>query len=171
MFLGSQRMFLRNSGKQIVIFQYDHTHIFVYFRFHTDDAEVGFLIADFFINYFAVGGFDIAAMTGAFLGGALYHVPIIMDGFISGVAALCAVKLCPAVAGYILPSHISAEPAGRMLMEEMGFAPMIHGDLRLGEGTGAVALMPLLDMAVSVYRHAATFEDIQVEAYEKWKSN
>jgi len=48
---------------------------------------------------------------------------------------------------------------------------MIHGDLRLGEGTGAVALMPLLDMAVSVYRHAATFEDIQVEAYEKWKSN
>lgn len=118
-----------------------------------------------------LGGFDIAAMTGAFLGGALYHVPIIMDGFISGVAALCAVRLCPAVAGYILPSHVSAEPAGRMLMEEMGFAPMIHGDLRLGEGTGAVALMPLLDMAVSVYRHAATFEDIQVEAYEKWKSN
>ena len=118
-----------------------------------------------------VGGFDIAAMAGAFLGGALYHVPVIMDGFISGVAALCAVRLCPAVEGYILPSHISAEPAGQMLMKELGFAPMLHGDMRLGEGTGAVALMPLLDVAVAVYENAATFEDIQVEAYEKWKSN
>jgi len=118
-----------------------------------------------------VGGFDIAAMTGVFLGGAFYHVPVIMDGFISGVAALCAVRLCPAVAGYILPSHISAEPAGQMLMKELGFAPMLHGDMRLGEGTGAVALMPLLDLAVAVYENAATFEDIQVEAYEKWKSN
>lgn len=118
-----------------------------------------------------VGGFDIAAMTGAFLGGALYHVPIIMDGFISGVAALCAVRLCPAVLGYILPSHISAEPAGQMLMHALGFEPMIHGNMRLGEGTGAVALMPLLDLGVAVYQNAATFNDIQVEAYEKWKSN
>lgn len=118
-----------------------------------------------------VGGFDIAAMTGAFLGGAIYHVPVIMDGFISGVAALCAVRLCPEVKGYILPSHISAEPAGQMLMKELGFAPMIHGNMRLGEGTGAVALMPLLDMAVAVYKNAASFDDIQVEAYEKWKSN
>lgn len=118
-----------------------------------------------------VGGFDIAAMTGAFLGGALYHVPVIMDGFISQVAALCAVRLCPAVMGYILPSHISAEPAGRMLMKALGFEPIIHGNMRLGEGTGAVALMPLLDMAVAVYRNAATFDDIEVEAYQKWKSN
>ena len=72
---------------------------------------------------------------------------------------------------YILPSHISAEPAGQLLMKELGFEPIIHGDLRLGEGTGAVALMPLLDMAVSVYKYAASFDDIQVEAYEKWKSN
>lgn len=118
-----------------------------------------------------VGGFDIAAMTGAFLGGALYHVPVIMDGFISGVAALCAVRLCPAVRGYILPSHISAEPAGQMLMKSLQMDPMLHGNMRLGEGTGAVALMPLLDLAVAVYRNAATFEDIQVEAYEKWTSN
>lgn len=118
-----------------------------------------------------VGGYDIAAMAGAFLGGALYHVPVIMDGFISGVAALCAVRLCPAVAGYILPSHISAEPAGQMLMKELGFEPMLHGDMRLGEGTGAVALMPLLDLAAAVYQNAASFEDIQVEAYKKWKSN
>lgn len=118
-----------------------------------------------------VGGFDIAAMTGAFLGGACYQIPIIMDGFISGVAALCAVRLCSDVKGFILPSHISAEPAGQMLMKELGFEPMLHGDMRLGEGTGAVALMPLLDMAVAVWKNAATFDDIQVEAYEKWKFN
>lgn len=117
-----------------------------------------------------VGGFDIAGMIGAFLGGALYHVPIIMDGFISGVAALCAVRLCPLVKGYIIPSHISAEPAGQMLMQTLGFEPVIHANMRLGEGTGAVALMPLLDMALSVYRNAASFDDINVEAYEKWTS-
>ena len=118
-----------------------------------------------------VGGFDIAGMVGAFIGGALYHVPIIMDGLISGVAALLAVRLCPPIKDYILPSHISAEPAGKLLMEALGFEPIIHGNLRLGEGTGAVALIPLLDMAVSVYHHAASFDDIKVEAYEKWKSN
>ncbi len=117
-----------------------------------------------------LGGFDIAGMTGAFLGGALYHVPVIMDGFISGVAALCAVRLCPAVREYILPSHISAEPAGMALADALGFAPILHGDMRLGEGTGAVALMPLLDLGLSVLKNAATFAGIQVEAYEKWTS-
>lgn len=118
-----------------------------------------------------VGGFDIAGMVGAFLGGALYGIPVIIDGFISGVAALCAVKLCPAVSGYILPSHVSAEPAGQLLMEALGLDPVIHAEMRLGEGTGAVALMPLLDMAASVYHNAASFDDIHVEAYEKWTSN
>lgn len=118
-----------------------------------------------------VGGFDIAGMVGAFLGGALYGIPVIMDGFISGVAALLAVRLCPDVKDYILPSHISAEPAGQMLMQALGFQPVLHADMRLGEGTGAVALMPLLDMAASVYWNAASFDDIHVEAYEKWTSN
>lgn len=118
-----------------------------------------------------VGGFDIAGMTGAFIGGALYNIPVIMDGFISGVAAVCAVRLCEYVKGYILPSHITAEPAGIMIMKELGFEPMLHGDMRLGEGTGAVALMPLLDLSLSVYENAATFGDIKVEAYKKWKSN
>lgn len=118
-----------------------------------------------------VGGFDIAGMTGAFLGGALYGIPVIIDGLISGTAALCAVKLCPKVSDYILPSHISAEPAGKMLMKALEAEPIIHADMRLGEGTGAVALMPLLDMALSVYKTAASFDDIHVEAYKKWISN
>jgi len=116
-----------------------------------------------------LGGFDIAAMTGAFIGGAFCHVPVIIDGLISATAALCAVRLCPYVQGYLLPSHITAEPAGQMLMKELKLEPMIHGDMRLGEGTGAVALMPLLDMAAAVYKNAASFQDIQVEKYEKWK--
>lgn len=118
-----------------------------------------------------LGGFDIAGIVGAFLGGALYGIPVIMDGFISGVAALLAVKLCPYVKDYIIPSHISAEPAGQMLMQALGFEPVIHANMRLGEGTGAVALMPLLDMAAAVYWNAASFDDINVEAYEKWTSN
>lgn len=118
-----------------------------------------------------VGGFDIAGMVGAFLGGALYKIPVIIDGFISGVAALCAVRLCPEVQDYILPSHISAEPAGQLLLKSLELEPIIHAKMRLGEGTGAVALMPLLDMAASVYKYAANFDDIHVEAYEKWTSN
>jgi len=109
-----------------------------------------------------LGGLDIAALTGVFLGGALHRVSVIMDGFISGVAALLAVRLCPAVHGYILPSHQSSEPGARILMEELAFSPILQAEMRLGEGTGAVALFPLLEMALSVYRDAATYADIQI---------
>lgn len=115
-----------------------------------------------------VGGFDLAAMTGAFLGGAVHGLPVVADGFISAVAALCAVRLCPAAADYILPSHVSAEPAGRLVLEALGFDPVLHGGMRLGEGTGAVALFPLLDLAAAVYGQAASFGDIQVEPYRRW---
>lgn len=116
-----------------------------------------------------LGGFDLAGMTGAFLGGALFHVPVVIDGFISMVAALCAVRLCPAVRDYILPSHMTAEPAGKLLMAQLGFDPILCGEMRLGEGTGAVALFPLLDLAAAVYHDAATFDQIQVEAYRPWE--
>ncbi len=114
-----------------------------------------------------VGGLDIAAMTGLFIGGALHRVPIVMDGFISGAAALLAVRLCQDIRGYILPSHESGEPGTRFLMEALGFSPVLQAGMRLGEGTGAVALFPLLDMALSVYRDAATFADIQVDQYKR----
>jgi nicotinate-nucleotide--dimethylbenzimidazole phosphoribosyltransferase len=107
-----------------------------------------------------VGGLDIAALAGVFIGGALYRVPIVMDGFISGAAALVAVRLCPEIGGYILPSHESGEPGARYLTEALGFSPVIRAGMRLGEGTGAVALFPLLDMALAVYSEAATYADI-----------
>lgn len=112
-----------------------------------------------------VGGLDIAAMAGVFIGGALYHIPIVMDGIISSVAALTAVRLCPHVRDYILPSHISTDPAGPMLASELGFAPILHADMHLGEGTGAATLFPLLDMAAAVYSKAARFDEISLEAY------
>ena len=112
-----------------------------------------------------VGGFDIAGLVGVYLGGALYHVPVIIDGFISAVAALAAVRMNPKVSDYILPSHVSAEPAGRMLLEALGKEPFLTCDMCLGEGTGAVALFPLLDMATAIYRGMGTFEENDIETY------
>lgn len=112
-----------------------------------------------------VGGFDIAAMCGAFLGGALYGLPVLVDGFISSVAALCALRLCPAAEKAVFASHVSAEPAGRLLLDLLGKKPLLSAGMRLGEGTGAVAVMPLWDMAVAVYRDSYTFSECGIEAY------
>lgn len=107
-----------------------------------------------------LGGFDIAALCGVFLGGALYRVPIVIDGFISAVSALVATRLCPNALQYMLPSHVSAEPASRMTLDALGLSALIQADMRLGEGTGAVALFPLLDLALVVYQDLMTFADI-----------
>ena len=121
-----------------------------------------------------VGGFDIAALTGLFLGGAACRTPVVIDGFISAVAALLAARIAPASRGYMLPSHISGEPATGMVMNALGFgpeaevSPVLHAGMHLGEGTGAVALFPLLDMACDVYRQMVTFEGIDVAQYEDY---
>ena len=107
-----------------------------------------------------LGGFDIAGMAGAFLGGALYGIPVLIDGFISSVAALTAVRLCPNAAPYMLATHVSAEPAAALVLEALGKNPVLHAKMRLGEGTGAVAAMPLLDMAEAVYTRVMTYGDI-----------
>ena len=112
-----------------------------------------------------VGGFDLAGLCGVCLGGAYYRVPVLLDGFPSTVAALCAARLCPNAAGAMLASHVSAEPAGAMVLKALGKRPLITADMRLGEGTGAVAAMPLLDMALAVYRDAYTFAEGGIEPY------
>lgn len=116
-----------------------------------------------------VGGFDIAGMAGVFFGGAALKIPVIMDGFISCVAALVAVSICPEVSGYILASHVSKEPAARLILEYLQKEAVIHGDMCLGEGTGAIALLPLLDLGIAVYHSMSTFEEIHVEQYEELK--
>ena len=112
-----------------------------------------------------VGGLDIAGIAGAFLGGAIHRVPVAVDGFISGAAALIAQRLCPAAKCAMFASHVSAEPAGRMVLDALGLSPMITADMCLGEGTGAVALFPLLDMGLAVYREMSTFDDAHIETY------
>ena len=112
-----------------------------------------------------VGGLDIAGLCGVFLGGALYRVPILIDGFISGVAALCAVRLCPRAGYAMLASHVSAEPAGHLVLDALGLRPLITAGMRLGEGSGAVAALPLLDMALAVYGSGQTFGHLGIAAY------
>lgn len=114
-----------------------------------------------------VGGLDIAGLTGAYIGAALNHIPIIMDGFISAVAALIACRLNPKVKDYIIPSHMSREPAMVKICEELGINPVIYADMHLGEGTGAVLMMSMLDTAMAVYDNAATFDHIEVKQYER----
>ena len=116
-----------------------------------------------------LGGLDIAGLAGVFLGGALYHVPVIIDGFISSVAALCAAKLCPAAADYMMPSHKSGEPAGGMVLEALKLSPYIECNMSLGEGSGAVAAIPLLEMGLAVYHEMSTFDEIHVEQYEEFE--
>ena len=118
---------------------------------------------------YKVGGLDIAGLTGVFLGGAIYHIPIIIDGFISSVAALCAVRMNPNTADYMLASHVSKEPAGKLVLDALGLSPMLTCDMCLGEGSGAVAAIPVIEMGLSVYLQMGTFEDIQVERYQVLK--
>lgn len=115
-----------------------------------------------------VGGFDIAGMAGAFIGGARYGVPIVIDGMISAVAALVAFRLCADAADCMLASHISREPCMEAVMRALSLSPVIDGSLALGEGTGAALFFSMLDMAESVYRSGETFEKIQIGQYHDY---
>ncbi len=113
-----------------------------------------------------LGGLDIAGMAGVFIGGALYRVPVLIDGFISAVAALTAVRLCPACAHAILATHVSAEPASERVLSSLHKAPLLCARMRLGEGTGAVCALPLLDMALAVYAGMPSFAQLGLTPYE-----
>ena len=109
-----------------------------------------------------VGGFDLAAMCGAFLGGAASHRPMVIDGFISVVAALCAVRLCPTVRDYLVPSHASYEIGYRLAMEAMGLQPIFLLGMRLGEGSGCPLMFQILRAACAVLCKMATFEEASI---------
>ena len=116
----------------------------------------------------SVGGLDIAGLCGVFLGGAKYHIPIVIDGVISAVAALTADRLSPGTKEYMIPSHRGKEPASELLMKELGLHPVIDAGLALGEGTGAVMMFSLLDMAMTLYETGATFGDFHIEEYHRF---
>lgn len=106
-----------------------------------------------------VGGFDLAAMCGAFLGAAASRRATVIDGFISAVAALCAVRLCPLVRGYLIPSHASFEIGYRLAMEEMTLRPLFDLGMRLGEGSGCPLAFQVLDAACAVMNNMASFDE------------
>ncbi len=114
-----------------------------------------------------VGGLDIAGLAGVFLGGAALGIPVVMDGFISCVAALTAKLLCPGAADYMIASHVSKEPASKLILEALGKSPVLHADMCLGEGTGAIAFLPVLELGAELYNTMGTFEDIHMEQYEE----
>jgi len=107
----------------------------------------------------------MAGLCGVFLGGALERLPIVMDGFISGVAALCAVRLCPAAEKAVFASHVSSEPAAHIVLDALCKKPLITAELHLGEGTGAVASLPLWDMALAVYNGCYSFAEGGITPY------
>jgi nicotinate-nucleotide--dimethylbenzimidazole phosphoribosyltransferase len=106
-----------------------------------------------------VGGFDIAGICGCFLGAAKNRVPIVIDGFISSAAAVCACRLNPDVKDFLFPSHLSAEPGAAYMMEELGLSPMLNLRMRLGEGSGCPLAFNVIEAALYAMDNMATFEE------------
>ncbi|MGE5530021.1 MAG: nicotinate-nucleotide--dimethylbenzimidazole phosphoribosyltransferase [Patescibacteria group bacterium] len=109
-----------------------------------------------------VGGLEIGGLAGCILAAAASRTPVVIDGFISGTAALIAARLSPAAAAYILPSHESAEPGHALLLEMLGLRAMLRLDMRLGEGTGAALALHLVKAATLVAAEMATFAEAGV---------
>jgi nicotinate-nucleotide--dimethylbenzimidazole phosphoribosyltransferase len=103
------------------------------------------------------GGLEIAAMTGMLLGAARRQIAIVMDGFISTAAAAIACGLAPAVRSYLFAGHQSQEPGHRVLLAHLNIEPILDLHMRLGEGSGAVMAMPVLEAAMRIYQEMATF--------------
>lgn len=116
------------------------------------------------------GGFEIAAMVGVFLGAKKEGMPVVLDGAITAVAALCAEVLEPGCKKMMLPSHLPLERSGREALRALGLDPILEGRFCLGEGSGAMFFLPLLDMAIQVYRDMGSFQDYQIEAYERYET-
>ena len=114
-----------------------------------------------------VGGFDLAGITGLYLGGAVYRIPVVIDGFISAVAALAAVRICEQAKDAMIVSHVSKEPGMHKILKELQMEAPLQADMCLGEGTGAVAYLPVLDLAVEVYGRMSTFSENDIEDYQE----
>lgn len=110
-----------------------------------------------------VGGLDIAGMCGCFLGAAKNKKPIVIDGFISSCAALCAIRLNEHVRDYLFPSHLSAEPGAEYMLKEIGLEPMLHLHMRLGEGSGCPLAFQIIDAALCIMDNMPTFEEALID--------
>lgn len=114
-----------------------------------------------------VGGLEIAGICGVILQGARRRVPVVVDGFISGAAALAAARLAPESVNYMIASHVSVEPGHKIVLQEIGLQPMLHMNMRLGEGSGSVLALSLIEAAVKVLAEMATFGEAEVSERDK----
>ena len=120
-------------------------------------------------NILLVSAIDIAGMTGALLMAAVRRIPVILDGLITLSAALAATLLCPKVREILIPSHFPREPMGRRILEELKLHAVIDGNLALGEGTGAILLIPMLDVCLEYYNNGTCFDGLGIEAYQRFE--
>ena len=125
--------------------------------------------ADAFTILKTVGGLDIAGLTGVFIGAAIEQIPVVIDGVISAVAALLAETFCKGAVNYMIPSHKSRELAETAIMKKLHLDPVLDADMALGEGTGAVMMMSLLDVALGVYLQGASFANFEIEQYKRYE--
>lgn len=116
----------------------------------------------------SLGGLDIATLTGIFIGGSIYKLPVVIDGVISEVAALFAYFINPLCKEYMVASHLSREPVASIIFDILGLRPVIDASLALGEGSGCAMLFPLLDMVLEIYTKNASFSDIKIEEYKRF---
>ena len=116
----------------------------------------------------SLGGLDIATLTGIFIGGSIYKLPVVIDGVISEVAALFAYFINPLCKEYMVASHLSREPVACIIFDILEIRPVIDASLALGEGSGCAMLFPLLDMVLEIYTKNASFSDIKIEEYKRF---
>ena len=115
------------------------------------------------------GGLELAAMTGLCIGGAVFHVPIVLDGVLSEVSAYIADRLFPGVRAFLVPSHMSREPVAKMIEKRLCLRPVLSADMATGEGAGAAMMLSLLQLADKVYREALKFGESDVEQYRRYR--
>ncbi len=110
-----------------------------------------------------IGGFDIAGLCGVFLGGALFKIPVVIDGLIASAAALCAKRICPKAGEYMIGSHLSAEPGAQYALETLGVMPLFSLGMRLGEGTGCPIAFGIIEGAIYTMNNMASFNEAGVD--------
>lgn len=115
----------------------------------------------------AVGGYEIGLITGVCLGAAARRIPVVLDGYITAAAALLAVQLAPRVRDYLIASHCSVEPGHRIVLQQLGLAPLLDLQMRLGEGSGAALALPLVVAAARLLDEMATFDQAGVDEKEQ----
>ena len=129
-----------------------------------DDAIRGLDPSDVLGILARVGGFDICAMTGAFLGAAYYRIPVVIDGYISAVAALCAYRLAPKAVNFMFGSHLSKEKGYVIAMDALGIKPYFNLGMRLGEGSGCPISFKIIETACAAMNGMATFAEGAIDA-------